>query len=50
VPNDWAYGLVDNRALSPAEAQQNRQALKSTLVPRGITLPRADPARGLWLQ
>jgi hypothetical protein len=35
----FAYGLVYNRALSPAEVEQNRQALKAILAPRGITLP-----------
>ena len=34
-----AYGLVYNRALSPAEVEQNRQALKAILAGRGITLP-----------
>ena len=34
-----AYGLVYDRALSPAEVEQNRQALKTILAPRGITLP-----------
>jgi hypothetical protein len=34
-----AYQLVYNRALSPAEVEQNRQALKSILAGRGITLP-----------
>ena len=39
VPMEAAYGLVYNRALSPAEVEQNRQALKSILAARGITLP-----------
>jgi hypothetical protein len=34
-----AYQLVYNRALSSAEVEQNRQALKSILASRGITLP-----------
>ena len=34
-----AYCLVYNRALSPAEIEQNRQALASILAARGITLP-----------
>jgi Concanavalin A-like lectin/glucanases superfamily/Fibronectin type III domain len=34
-----AYGLVYNRALSPAEVEQNRQALKAILAGRGIALP-----------
>jgi hypothetical protein len=34
-----AYGLVYNRVLSPAEVEQNRQALKPILATRGITLP-----------
>ena len=34
-----AYGLVYNRVLSPAEVEQNRQALKAILATRGITLP-----------
>jgi chitodextrinase len=34
-----AYGLVYNRALSPAEVEQNRQALTAILAGRGITLP-----------
>jgi hypothetical protein len=35
----FAYGLVYNRALSSAEVEQNRQALKAILAPRGISLP-----------
>jgi hypothetical protein len=35
----FAYGLVYDRALSPAEVEQNRQALKVILASRGITLP-----------
>lgn len=34
-----AYGLVYDRALSAAEVEQNRQALKPILASRGITLP-----------
>jgi hypothetical protein len=34
-----AYGLVYHRALSAAEVEQNRQALKSILAGRGITSP-----------
>ena len=34
-----AYGLVYNRALTPAEVEQNRAALKSILAARSITLP-----------
>jgi hypothetical protein len=34
-----AYGLVYNRALSAAEIAQNRQALKTILAARGVTLP-----------
>jgi Fibronectin type III domain len=40
--NKWgrhAYALVYNRALSDAEVEQNRQALKAILAGRGITLP-----------
>ena len=39
VAMEAAYGLVYNRALSPAEVEQNRQALKAILASRGITLP-----------
>src|SRR5918996_895456 len=34
-----AYCLVYDRALSPAEVEQNRQALKAILAGRAITLP-----------
>ena len=34
-----AYLLVYDRALSDAEVEQNRQALKSILAARGIALP-----------
>lgn len=34
-----AYGLVYDRALSPAEVEQNRNALKVILAARGIMLP-----------
>jgi chitodextrinase len=40
--NTWgkiAYQLVYDRALAPAEVEQNRQALKTILAGRGITLP-----------
>ena len=40
--NTWgkvAYQLVYNRALSAVEIEQNRQALKTILAGRGITLP-----------
>ncbi len=39
VPMQAAYGLVYNRALSPAEVEQNRNVLKDMLAPRGIVLP-----------
>jgi hypothetical protein len=39
VTMEAAYGLVYDRALSPAEVEQNRQVLKSILAGRGITLP-----------
>ena len=39
VVMEAAHGLVYNRALAPAEVEQNRQALKVILAPRGITLP-----------
>lgn len=35
----FAYGLVYDRALSPAEVAVNRAALKALLASRGITLP-----------
>ena len=35
----FAYALLYDRELSPAEVEQNRQALKSILASRGITLP-----------
>lgn len=38
-PMAAAYGLVYNRALSPAEVEQNRQVLAAILAGRGITLP-----------
>jgi hypothetical protein len=40
--NKWgkvAYQLAYDRALSAIEIEQNRQALKSILAGRGITLP-----------
>jgi chitodextrinase len=35
----FAYALVYDRALSPAEVEQNRQALKAILAGRAIALP-----------
>ena len=39
VAMEAAYGLVYNRALSPAEVEQNRQALAAILAGRGMALP-----------
>ena len=39
VAMEAAYGLVYDRALSPAEVEHNRQVLQSILASRGITLP-----------
>jgi hypothetical protein len=39
VAMEAAYGLVYDRALSPAEVEQNRQALTAIMASRGITLP-----------
>lgn len=39
IAMEAAYGLVYDRALSAAEVEQNRQALKEILAGRGIALP-----------
>lgn len=36
---EFGHGLIYNRALSPAEVEQIRQALKVIVAPRGIMLP-----------
>lgn len=39
LTDDTRHGPVDDRALFPAEVEQNRQALEAVAAPSGITLP-----------